>query len=296
MLKFKFVGFVFIAIIAIMSAANANDGFPDWDITLVGHRGLSPDFPENTLAAFSNSILLGVDVIELDLRGTLDGEVVIMHDETVDRTTNGTGIVTDLTLAQLKQLDAGSYVDPKFSNERIPTFQEVLELMQGSGVKLLLDIKVSPVLNKEKIVRLTEQYNATLDVIAGIRTTNDLMEFRALNPNIRTLGFIPSPEAIEEFVKAGVDIVRLWPRWINADIQQNQCSDRRLVPGQESKLVLPGGQSCLILKVHEFGKPVWSTAGIANKDELRDLIRLGVNGILTDLPEVLSELLLELKK
>jgi glycerophosphoryl diester phosphodiesterase len=188
--------------------------YPDWDVVLVAHRGLSPGFPENTLAAFRNSVELGVDVIEVDLRGTADGEVVIVHDATVDRTTDGSGDVTQLTLAEVRALDAGSHAGPQFRGERVPTYREVLELVAGTGTKLLLDIKPSEVLDKERVVRLTEEHGATLDVIVGVRSIDDLREFRALNPNLRTLGFVPDVDSIEAFVRAGVDIVRLWPDWI----------------------------------------------------------------------------------
>ena len=171
-------------ILAAASSAAALD-WPEWNVAFVAHRGgIVPGYPENTLAAFRQAVKHGAEVIEVDLRGTKDGEVVIMHDETLDRTTNGKGKVTDYTLAELKKLDAGG-------GERIPTYEEALQLVAGTGVKLLLDIKESPVLDKRKVVRLTDKYNAALNVIVGLRNLDDLRAFRALNPNLRTLGFIP---------------------------------------------------------------------------------------------------------
>ncbi len=113
---------------------------PDWDVVLVAHRGLAPGLPENTLAAFQDVVSRGVRVIEVDLRGTADGEVVVMHDETVDRTTDGVGDVTTLTLAEVKALDAGSYAGAEFAGERVPTYEEALAFAQDYGVVLLLDI------------------------------------------------------------------------------------------------------------------------------------------------------------
>jgi glycerophosphoryl diester phosphodiesterase len=84
-----------------------------------------------TESSGSAQIARGIDVIELDLRGTADREVVVMHDETVDRTTNGSGEVARMTLRQLKALDAGGYADRRFRGERIPTYAEVLELVNG---------------------------------------------------------------------------------------------------------------------------------------------------------------------
>ncbi|MDH3338333.1 MAG: glycerophosphodiester phosphodiesterase family protein, partial [Gammaproteobacteria bacterium] len=226
----------------------------------IAHRGgIVPGYAENTLAAYRRAISFGVDVIEIDLRGTRDGEVIILHDETLDRTTDGTGKVTDFTLEELKQLNAGG-------GESIPTYAEVLGLVADTGVKLLLDIKVSPVLDKGKVVRLTESHDAVLDVIVGVRTLSDLRKFRRLNPNIRTLGFIRRPEDIDDFVAGGIDIIRLWPEWIRAD--------------QE-----------IVRNVHDLGKPVWTTAADAPREVLEELIGSGVNGILSDFPEVTSSVM-----
>ncbi len=239
--------------------------WPEWTVAFVAHRGgIVAGYPENTMAAFRQAIKHGAEVIEIDLRGTRDGEIVIMHDATLDRTTNGKGRVTDYTLAELKKLDAGG-------GECIPTYEEVLQLVAATGVKLLLDIKESPLLDKRKVVRLAEKYDAALDVIVGPRNLDDLRAFRALNPNLRTLGFVASVRDIEPFAQAGVDIIRLWPEWIAAD---------------------PG----LVKKVHQLGKPVWTTANDAPREELEKLISLGVNGILSDLPDVMSRLLADMKK
>ncbi len=254
-----------------VSAQEEELPWPAWSVVLVGHRGIAPGYPENTLAAYRNNIELGVDMIEIDLRGTQDGEVVVLHDETVDRTTDGEGDVAALTLAEVKELDAGSYVSQEFAGERIPTYEEVLELVQGTDVKLLLDIKESEVLDKERIVRLTEAFGAELDVIVGLRSLEDLAEFRALNPNLRTLGFIPSIVDMDEFAEAGVDILRLWPAWILAD-------------------------PTIVEEAHRLGKPVWSTSGEAGREELADLIKLGVNGFLTDVPAELAALLQDVQR
>ncbi len=246
--------------------------WPKGRIVLVNHRGLSPGYPENTLSAFRNSIAtMGVDVIELDLRGTKDRIPVIMHDETVDRTTNGKGKVETFTLAEIKKLDAGSYVNTRFAGERVPTYQEALELISGTGVKLLLDIKLSKTLDYPLIVQLTEKYRGVLNVIVGARTVKDVRLFRSLNPNLRILGFIGTTNDIQPFVEAGADMIRLWPKWIYAD-------------------------PSLVEQVHKSGKPVWTTANDAGREELLKLIKFGVNGILTDLPQVLAELIQDIEQ
>ena len=258
------MGFILLAGGSLRATAAASE-WPDWSVVFVAHRGgIVPGYPENTMAAYRRAIKLGAEVIEIDLRGTKDGEVAILHDETLERTTDGKGKITEHTLAELKKLNAGG-------GERVPTYEEVLQLVSGTGVKLLLDIKISPVLDKKKIVRLTEKYGAVLNVIAGPRSIEDLREFRSLNPNIRTLGFIKGIEDIEGYAAAGVDIIRLWPKWIYANPQ-------------------------LVKKVQQLGKPVWTTANDAPRKELEKLIKYGVNGILSDLPEVMGPLLLDIRK
>lgn len=234
--------------------------WPEWMIVNVAHRGgIVSGYPENTISSLKHAISIGVDVIEIDLRGTKDGEIVILHDETLDRTTNGRGKVSDYTLKDLKLLDAGN-------GEQIPTYEEILKLVSGSRVKLLLDIKVSPTLDKQKVIRLTEEHKAVLDVILGVREIMDLKTFQRLNSNIRTLGFVSTPEDVKDFIASGVDIIRLWPEWIKKDIN-------------------------LIDRVHQLGKPVWTTTSDAPEEEVRELIHLGINGIISDYPETMEKLL-----
>lgn len=96
---------------------------------ICAHRGASESHPENTIAAFREAIRLGVHQIEFDVNMTKDGHLVLMHDLTVDRTTDGSGRVADLTLNQIKRLDAGRWKDAKFAGLRVPTLAEALEVM-----------------------------------------------------------------------------------------------------------------------------------------------------------------------
>jgi glycerophosphoryl diester phosphodiesterase len=98
-------------------------------------------YPENTLAAFKGAIDAGAQMIELDVCLSKDRHLVVIHDETVDRTTNGSGAVKMLTLAQLRQLDAGSWFDPRFNAERLPTLAEVLDAVKGH---LQVNIEIKP--------------------------------------------------------------------------------------------------------------------------------------------------------
>ncbi len=111
---------------------------------VVAHRGNSAVAPQNTLAAFEAAWRAGADLIELDVQLTRDGHVVVIHDDTVDATTDGTGTVTDLTLAEVRALDAGSWFSGAYAGQRVPTFAEVLDLLvRRPGTDLLLEIKGS---------------------------------------------------------------------------------------------------------------------------------------------------------
>jgi glycerophosphoryl diester phosphodiesterase len=263
---------------------------PDRDVVVVAHRGMVSGFPENTLAACRQSIALGFSAVEIDLRATSDGHIVVMHDDTVDRTTNGTGDVGRMTLAEIKSLDAGYRAGPAFAGQRVPTYEEVLGALRRSGMKVVLDIKPSETLDNERVVRQTERSGAVFDVIVGPRSIADLRDFKRLNPNLRALALVPGPEfeppdveAIAEFAHAGADMIRLWPSWIFADRDH----------GRETRT------SQLIERLHELGKPVWTTADTLYKDinpdhpreDLSELISLGVNGIITDVPELTREIL-----
>ena len=104
-----------------------------------GHRGASREAPANTLAAFVRAADLGADGVELDVHLSRDGHVVVIHDFALDSTTDGHGLVKDLTLVELKRLDAGAWFGPSFAGERIPTLQEVIDTV---GRRLLLNIEL----------------------------------------------------------------------------------------------------------------------------------------------------------
>jgi glycerophosphoryl diester phosphodiesterase len=104
-----------------------------YDFMIVGHRGAAGYEPENTLLSFQKAIEIGVDWVEMDMRRSADGHLVIIHDDTVDRTTNGHGKVSEMTLAELKKLDAGK-------GQKIPTLQEAIDFTKGK-VKIIIEIK-----------------------------------------------------------------------------------------------------------------------------------------------------------
>lgn len=108
---------------------------------VIAHRGASGHAPENTLAAFKRAIALGATFIETDLQLSRDTRFVAIHDDTVDRTTNGHGKVHDLTLGELRRLDAGSWFGSEFTGERVPTLEEILEFAKKHDVVFYLELK-----------------------------------------------------------------------------------------------------------------------------------------------------------
>ncbi|MEZ6043115.1 MAG: glycerophosphodiester phosphodiesterase family protein [Planctomycetaceae bacterium] len=126
---------------------------------IVAHRGLLRHAPENTLANFRACLELRLG-FEFDVERTQDGHLVCIHDSTVDRTTNGSGKLSDLTLAQIRDLDAGSWFGPKFSGEKVPTIEEVLRLIaeyEQHDILIAVDLKAENV--GPDVVRLAEKHN-----------------------------------------------------------------------------------------------------------------------------------------
>ncbi|MCA9070490.1 MAG: glycerophosphodiester phosphodiesterase family protein [Planctomycetaceae bacterium] len=124
---------------------------------IVAHRGLLRHAPENTLANFRACLELRIG-FEFDVQRTKDGHLVCIHDGTVDRTTNGKGKVTELTLEQIQKLDAGSWFDPKFTGEKVPTVEDVLKLAgeyRNQSVLITVDLKAENV--ETDVVRLAEK-------------------------------------------------------------------------------------------------------------------------------------------
>ena len=113
-------------------------------VLLGSHRGDRKHFPENTMSAFRASIELGLDAIETDVRMTKDGHLVLIHDRDVARTTNGSGFVDEMTLEEIRALDAGFWKGPEHVGQRIPTVEEFLELIAPTGMIVNWELKEYP--------------------------------------------------------------------------------------------------------------------------------------------------------
>ena len=114
-------------------------------VLLGGHRGDKHGYPENTLSAFRSALEMGIDVIETDVRMTKDRVLVLIHDRDVVRTTDGSGFVDEMTLEELRRLDAGSWKGEEFAGERVPTVVELLELVKDSPMLINWELKEYPV-------------------------------------------------------------------------------------------------------------------------------------------------------
>ena len=133
------------------------------NIFVAAHRGWSELYPENTMIAFEKALEIGVDQLETDVHVTKDGHLVLIHDTTVDRTTNKTGKVCDYTLEEIKKLDAGGWKGEAFRGEKIPTFIEFMELVKDHPtITLDIELKVYPEVDEQRAIFACEE---TLKII-----------------------------------------------------------------------------------------------------------------------------------
>jgi len=242
------------AIASIAVAAQADEPA----FSCFAHRGgIARGVPENTLAALRHALALGARGVELDVRRSADGALVVMHDDTVQRTTNGRGPVARLTLAQLRALDAGN-------GERVPTFAEALALLAREGAAVLADVKTRDV-SLAELVRVADEHSASDALILGLRDLDALREAHALMPRPHTLAFPKEARDAEPFARAGAAIVRLEPAWLRRDAQ-------------------------LARRVRALGAEVWALMGDAPREEIEEMKVLGVAGALTDRPELCGPL------
>ncbi|MCX7918021.1 MAG: glycerophosphodiester phosphodiesterase family protein [bacterium] len=150
----------------------------------IAHRGFSGIAPENTLISFQKAIELNPDAFELDVHLSKDGQLIVIHDDTVDRTTNGKGRVKELTLSEIKKLDAGSWFDTKYQGERIPTLAEALELAKDRTM-VMVELKAEG--TAEKAVPLIEQFDMVDQVVIFSFHSEYIKLAKQLNPNLSIL-------------------------------------------------------------------------------------------------------------
>ena len=152
------------------------------------HRGASGYRPENTMEAFELAIKQGADGIELDVHTSADGELIVMHDETVDRVTDKTGLIKDMTLAQLKELKVSTDVEPN-GIYRVPTLVEVLDLMRTTDMMVNIELKNSICFYpgmEEKILKLVKEMHMEDQLIYSSFNHYSLMQLKQLDDHVQT--------------------------------------------------------------------------------------------------------------
>jgi glycerophosphoryl diester phosphodiesterase len=156
---------------------------------IYAHRGARGYAPENTMAAFRLAAAMKANGIELDVQLTKDDHPVICHDETVDRTSNGRGLVKDLTLAEIQRLDFGSWFGKQFAGETAPALDEFLVWFRAASMELNVEIKNGPVHYdgiEEKVVRLIEKHDLVDRTIVSSFYHPSLLAVKKINPSLRT--------------------------------------------------------------------------------------------------------------
>lgn len=231
----------------------------------IAHRGASGYAPENTFAAFRRAIALGAGFIETDLQLSRDARLVAIHDATVNRTTNGQGAVHDMTLAELRRLDAGSWFGSEFAGERIPTIEEILEFANKHDVVFYLEMKPSGSWGGEHalISALRESGEIARTVVISFDAAI-LAGVRKIEPTLMTgllfEGHIPKP--LDKAIEIGA---------------------RQLVV--RGDLVTP--RLLKEARGHDLQVVCWT---VNHPAHMRLLVQAGVDGIISDYPDRLLEL------
>ncbi|WP_203248592.1 glycerophosphodiester phosphodiesterase [Sporosarcina beigongshangi] len=226
----------------------------------VAHRGASSYAPENTQAAFRKGLELGADFLECDVHLSKDGELIIMHDDKVDRTTNGKGFVKDYTLDELKQLDVGTAFGATFSGEKIMTLDELLDEFYGE-IGLLIEIKKSNLYPgiEEKVVALLKKHGDVSGIIVQSFDIESMRKIHSLLPELQ-IAVLMKPSTLLPSAKRLEDLTS-FATYINFDVSY---INKRMVD-----------------RIHAYGGKVlvWSKR---DQQLISKAFQYGVDGIITD--------------
>lgn len=232
---------------------------------VVGHRGIVQAAPENTLAGFRACLALRCG-FEFDVRRTTDDQLVCLHDDTVERTTNGKGRLADLSLGEVRRLDAGGRFDNAFRGELVPTIEEVMALVgQPSSASTLIavDLKDAGKGLEEAVVRLAEKHQALGRLVfigLAIESAEIRARLRAANAKVQLARLAPAPENVEEVLADKL------ADWVYV----------RFLPQPEQ-----------VRRIHEQGKRLFLVGPlVAGKepDHWGQAADLGIDAVLTDFP------------
>jgi glycerophosphoryl diester phosphodiesterase len=235
-------------------------------VLAIAHRGASGYAPENTLAAFRRAVAQGASFIETDLHLTRDAHFVAIHDENVERTTNGRGPIQNMTLAEARRLDAGSWFASEFAGERIPTLDDVLEFARKNDIVFYLELKPSGFWGGEHA--LISQLRNSAEIARSVIISFDpviLASLRKIEPTLMT-GLLHDGNIADPFEKA-------------AEIGARQLAVR-------ADLMTPN----FLQKARSVDLQVvcWTVNSPAH---MRLLISAGVDGIMSDYPDRLLSVL-----
>ncbi|MBI3405568.1 MAG: glycerophosphodiester phosphodiesterase [Acidobacteria bacterium] len=235
---------------------------------IIAHRGASGYAPENTMAAFRRAVNMGVSFIETDLQLTRDARLVAMHDPTLDRTTNAQGPVKEYTLAELHNLDAGSWFDKKFAGERIPTLEDIVTFARETDVVFYLEVKANDTWGVEhSLVAALRRLNEVAHAAVISFDLNALSNVRKLDPTLIS-GFLfdkPRESAIADVLRNGV---------------------RQIAPHHKllTKKLVSDAQAAYLQVI------TWT---VNEPNEMHTALSTGVNGVMTDYPDRLLKVLEE---
>lgn len=242
-------------------------------IIKVAHRGVPSLIPENTIASYKYALTLNIDMLEIDIHRTKDGKLVVMHDPTTERTTLEQGTIKDLTYDELLKYDIGKWKGEKFIVERIPLLQEVLQLINPTNIKLLIEDKHPdkyPGIEEELINEIIKTGLDINRIIIQSFDRNSVKKVRELNKNIK-LGVLISKRH---------RIIR------NDTIQKISEYAQYLNPNY--KLLTKG----FVKSIHAHGLKILPYT-VNDYHNFVRMIEIGVDGVITDYPQSLSEWLNE---
>jgi glycerophosphoryl diester phosphodiesterase len=243
---------------------------------IIAHRGASAYAPENTLAAFELALRQGADAVELDAKLTADGQIVVIHDQTVNRTTEGEGRVKEMTLAELRKLDAGSHYDVAFRGEPIPTLEEVLKAI---GRLTFINIELTNYASTtdqlpEKVVALVRRYKLTRRVMFSSFNPIALRRAQRLLPET-AIGFLASSGGRGWLARSWAG--RLLVRYQTLNPERRDVTPR------------------LVEQLHRLKRGVLAYT-INDQNELARLFQIGVDGVITDDPPLALQIRSSVKK
>lgn len=190
----------------------------------IGHRGASKVAPENTIAAIKEALFIGVDFIEIDVRLSKDGVPILCHDESVERTTNCKTplLVENMTLSELKELDAGSWFDAKFKGEKIPTLEETIHLDYGV-TGLMIEIKegnYSPKTIVSNVIKALKNRDCAITIGSfSLEIVRELL-FHAVDQNWTVIGIVEKEELLMPFRQMELKRLAIWYPLLNPTLIQ----------------------------------------------------------------------------